>query len=181
MIGNTLKTGKWLVCRHRFHLAPCTVHSYWHICQMHQLWELGFRLWPAFALHTVSNWVPGFFVWSFMLRLCIMETRVEGKTKLILISHHPCSLFTLSECRHLSLLWSIYRHAIHLLCIIFDWRASCCSCYLWILLSSLYGKLVVVLMLAFCVTEVMDNSVKLLSLQVWWHTSDLRLIILSSI
>jgi hypothetical protein len=37
---------------------------------------------------------------------------------------------------------------------------------LWILLSSLYGKLVVVLMLAFCITEVMDNSIKLLSLQV---------------
>lgn len=38
-------------------------------------------------------------------------------------------------------------------------------CHLWILLSSLYGKLVVVLMLAFCITEVMDNSIKLLSLQ----------------
>ncbi|PSN55343.1 hypothetical protein C0J52_01831 [Blattella germanica] len=38
-------------------------------------------------------------------------------------------------------------------------------CHLWILLSSLYGKLVAVLMLAFCITEVMDNSIKLLSLQ----------------
>ncbi|XP_067000324.1 proton channel OtopLc [Anabrus simplex] len=38
-------------------------------------------------------------------------------------------------------------------------------CHLWVLLSSLYGKLVVVLMLAFCLTEVMDNNIKLLSLQ----------------
>ncbi|XP_063232672.1 proton channel OtopLc-like isoform X3 [Bacillus rossius redtenbacheri] len=37
--------------------------------------------------------------------------------------------------------------------------------HLWIVLSSLYGRLLVILMLAFCVTEVMDNSVKLLSLQ----------------
>ncbi|XP_021934985.1 uncharacterized protein LOC110837319 [Zootermopsis nevadensis] len=38
-------------------------------------------------------------------------------------------------------------------------------CQLWVLLSSLYGKLVVIVMLTFCVTEVMDNSIKLLSLQ----------------
>nr|CAD7445238.1 unnamed protein product [Timema bartmani] len=37
--------------------------------------------------------------------------------------------------------------------------------HLWILLSSLYGRLLVILMVAFCITEVMDNSVKLLSLQ----------------
>nr|CAD7257584.1 unnamed protein product [Timema shepardi] len=38
--------------------------------------------------------------------------------------------------------------------------------HLWILLSSLYGRLLVILMVAFCITEVMDNSVKLLSLQI---------------
>lgn len=32
-------------------------------------------------------------------------------------------------------------------------------------MSSLYGKLVIVFMLAFCLTEVMDNPVRLLSLQ----------------
>ncbi|XP_014244934.1 otopetrin-2-like isoform X2 [Cimex lectularius] len=38
-------------------------------------------------------------------------------------------------------------------------------CYLWVVLSSIYGKLLVVLMIAFSLVEVMDNSVKLLSLQ----------------
>ncbi|XP_026274408.1 proton channel OtopLc-like isoform X3 [Frankliniella occidentalis] len=38
-------------------------------------------------------------------------------------------------------------------------------CHLWVTLSSLYGKLVIVFMLAFCLTEVMDNPVRLLSLQ----------------
>ncbi|XP_039294561.1 proton channel OtopLc-like [Nilaparvata lugens] len=38
-------------------------------------------------------------------------------------------------------------------------------CYLWVLLSSLYGKLLIILMIAFTLIESMDNSVKLLSLQ----------------
>lgn len=38
-------------------------------------------------------------------------------------------------------------------------------CYLWVILSSLYGKTLIILMLAFCLIEVMDNSVKLLTLQ----------------
>ncbi|XP_071445529.1 proton channel OtopLc-like [Hetaerina americana] len=37
--------------------------------------------------------------------------------------------------------------------------------HLWILLSSIYGILLVVLMMVFCVTEVMDNSIELLSFQ----------------
>lgn len=44
----------------------------------------------------------------------------------------------------------------------------CFSGHLWVQLSSLYGKLLVVLMIAFTLVEVMDNSVKLLSLQVWF-------------
>ncbi|RZF38828.1 hypothetical protein LSTR_LSTR000531, partial [Laodelphax striatellus] len=43
--------------------------------------------------------------------------------------------------------------------------SSCFSCYLWVLLSSLYGKLLIILMIAFTLIESMDNSVKLLSLQ----------------
>ncbi|XP_073999455.1 proton channel OtopLc-like isoform X2 [Rhodnius prolixus] len=38
-------------------------------------------------------------------------------------------------------------------------------CQLWILLSSLYGKLLLVLMVAFSLVEVMDNPITLLSLQ----------------
>jgi len=37
---------------------------------------------------------------------------------------------------------------------------------LWITLSSMYGKLLVLLMMAFCLTEVMDNAVKPLAFQV---------------
>jgi len=41
-----------------------------------------------------------------------------------------------------------------------------CSSQLWVSLSTLYGQLLIVLMLTFCLTEVMDNTVKLLTLQV---------------
>ena len=34
-------------------------------------------------------------------------------------------------------------------------------------LSSLYGKLLVLLMLAFCLTEVMDNNIRPLLFQEW--------------
>uniref|UniRef100_A0A8D9AJP4 Otopetrin-2 n=1 Tax=Cacopsylla melanoneura TaxID=428564 RepID=A0A8D9AJP4_9HEMI len=37
--------------------------------------------------------------------------------------------------------------------------------YFWVLLSTLYGKILIVLMIAFCLIEVMDNSIKLLTLQ----------------
>ncbi|XP_054261038.1 proton channel OtopLc-like isoform X2 [Macrosteles quadrilineatus] len=37
--------------------------------------------------------------------------------------------------------------------------------HLWVQLSSLYGKLLIILMIAFTLVEVMDNNVKLLSLQ----------------
>ncbi|KAI5703897.1 hypothetical protein M8J76_004007 [Diaphorina citri] len=37
--------------------------------------------------------------------------------------------------------------------------------YFWVLLSTLYGKILIVLMITFCLIEVMDNSVKLLTLQ----------------
>jgi hypothetical protein len=40
------------------------------------------------------------------------------------------------------------------------------STHLWVSLSSMYGKLMVVLMLAFCFTEVMDNSIAPLTFQV---------------
>ena len=40
------------------------------------------------------------------------------------------------------------------------------STHLWVSLSSMYGKLLVVLMLAFCFTEVMDNSIAPLTFQV---------------
>jgi len=38
--------------------------------------------------------------------------------------------------------------------------------HLWVALSSMYGKLLIVLMLAFCMTEVMDNSITPLTFQV---------------
>ncbi|XP_046395330.1 proton channel OtopLc-like [Ischnura elegans] len=37
--------------------------------------------------------------------------------------------------------------------------------HLWILLSSIYGILLVILMMVFCVTEVMDNNIELLNFQ----------------
>nr|CAD7402564.1 unnamed protein product [Timema poppensis] len=53
--------------------------------------------------------------------------------------------------------------------------------HLWILLSSLYGRLLVILMVAFCITEVMDNSVKLLSLQVYTPDPNLTEVSLRSL
>ena len=40
------------------------------------------------------------------------------------------------------------------------------SSYLWVSLSSMYGKVLVMLMLAFCLTEVMDNKIRPLAFQV---------------
>lgn len=40
------------------------------------------------------------------------------------------------------------------------------SSQLWIVLSNVYGELVIVLMMALCLAEVMDTPVPLLSLQV---------------
>lgn len=40
------------------------------------------------------------------------------------------------------------------------------SSQLWIILSNVYGQLLVVLMIALCLAEVMDTPVPLLSLQV---------------
>ena len=37
---------------------------------------------------------------------------------------------------------------------------------MWVVLSSMYGKLVVLLTIAFCLTEVMDNSILPLTFQV---------------
>ena len=39
------------------------------------------------------------------------------------------------------------------------------SSHLWVTLSSMYGKFLVLLMLAFCLTEVMDNSIRPLAFQ----------------
>ncbi len=39
------------------------------------------------------------------------------------------------------------------------------SSYLWVAMSSMYGKLLVLLMLAFCLTEVMDNEIRPLAFQ----------------
>ena len=43
---------------------------------------------------------------------------------------------------------------------------SCFSTHMWVVLSSMYGKLVVLLTIAFCLTEVMDNSILPLTFQV---------------
>lgn len=40
------------------------------------------------------------------------------------------------------------------------------SSHLWVTLSAMYGKLLVLLMLAFCLTEVMDNQIRPLKFQV---------------
>ena len=40
-----------------------------------------------------------------------------------------------------------------------------CSSHFWVSLSSLYGKFLVLLMLAFCLTEVMDNNIRPLLFQ----------------
>lgn len=40
-----------------------------------------------------------------------------------------------------------------------------CSSHLWVALSSMYGKVLVLLMLAFCLTEVMDNQIRPLAFQ----------------
>ena len=40
------------------------------------------------------------------------------------------------------------------------------STYLWVVMSGMYGKLVVLLMLAFCLTEVLDNGIEPLMFQV---------------
>ena len=40
------------------------------------------------------------------------------------------------------------------------------SSHLWVALSSMYGKVLVLLMLAFCLTEVMDNQIRPLAFQV---------------
>ena len=40
---------------------------------------------------------------------------------------------------------------------------------MWVTLSSMYGKLIVLLALAFCLTEVMDNEVSPLHFQVRSH------------
>lgn len=47
-----------------------------------------------------------------------------------------------------------------------DFYDDCCSSQLWIILSNVYGQLLVVLMIALCLAEVMDTPVPLLSLQV---------------
>lgn len=47
-----------------------------------------------------------------------------------------------------------------------DFYDNCCSSQLWIILSNVYGQLLVVLMIALCLAEVMDTPVPLLSLQV---------------
>jgi hypothetical protein len=39
------------------------------------------------------------------------------------------------------------------------------SSHFWVTLSSLYGKFLVLLMLAFCLTEVMDNNIRPLAFQ----------------
>lgn len=49
------------------------------------------------------------------------------------------------------------------------------STHLWVSLSSMYGKLLVVLMLAFCFTEVMDNSIAPLTFQVQFQNKLLNL------
>ena len=43
----------------------------------------------------------------------------------------------------------------------------CFSSHFWVSLSSLYGKFLVLLMLAFCLTEVMDNNIRPLLFQEW--------------
>ncbi|TRY73943.1 hypothetical protein TCAL_15703, partial [Tigriopus californicus] len=40
--------------------------------------------------------------------------------------------------------------------------------HLWVTLSSMYGKFLVLLMLAFCLIEVMDNNIRPLAFQVGW-------------
>lgn len=41
-----------------------------------------------------------------------------------------------------------------------------CSVHLWVALSAMYGKVLVLLMLAFCLIEVMDNNIKPMAFQV---------------
>ena len=48
----------------------------------------------------------------------------------------------------------------------------CFSTHMWVVLSSMYGKLVVLLTIAFCLTEVMDNSILPLTFQVRWNTTE---------
>lgn len=43
---------------------------------------------------------------------------------------------------------------------------DCYSSQLWVVLSNVYGQLIVVMMIALCLAEVMDTPVPLLSLQV---------------
>lgn len=45
-------------------------------------------------------------------------------------------------------------------------KIMCCSRYLWVALSSMYGQALVLVMLAVCLVEVMDNSVRIFSMQV---------------
>ena len=45
-------------------------------------------------------------------------------------------------------------------------KTSHFSSHLWVALSAMYGKLLVLLMVAFCLIEVMDNQVKPLTFQV---------------
>jgi len=45
-------------------------------------------------------------------------------------------------------------------------NTMCFSRYLWVALSSLYGQALVLVMLAVCLVEVMDNSVRIFSMQV---------------
>ena len=40
------------------------------------------------------------------------------------------------------------------------------SSHLWVALSSMYGKILVLLMVAFCLTEVLDNKIRPLAFQV---------------
>ncbi|KOX76837.1 Otopetrin-1 [Melipona quadrifasciata] len=46
-----------------------------------------------------------------------------------------------------------------------DFSGDCYSSQLWVILSNVYGQLIVVLMIALCLAEVMDTPVPLLSLQ----------------
>ena len=45
-------------------------------------------------------------------------------------------------------------------------KSTTYSSHLWVAMSSMYGKLLVLLMVAFCLTEVMDNKIKPLAFQV---------------
>ena len=47
------------------------------------------------------------------------------------------------------------------------------SSHLWVALSSMYGKILVLLMVAFCLTEVLDNKIRPLAFQVIFKNNKL--------